>query len=184
MTFISRLFATIFALMVAGTACALTAATEQETHDWGVPPTSVPKTDPLHAPTPTSIPRGKTILAGELYEWMRSESPPVVIDLLGGEIRGRRGLPGAIYLGARPGLANFPEETKKRFATALDKLTSGDRSKAIVFYCLSSECWVSYNASIRAIEAGYTNVYWYRGGLSAWKELGYPGVQAKGYYPW
>ncbi len=39
---------------------------------------------------------------------------------------------------------------------------------------LSRECWVSYNAALRAINAGYTNVLWYRGGIEAWKAAGLP----------
>ena len=33
---------------------------------------------------------------------------------------------------------------------------------------------MSYNASLRAIALGYTNVLWYRGGIEAWKQAGLP----------
>ena len=33
---------------------------------------------------------------------------------------------------------------------------------------------MSYNAALRAINAGYTNVKWYRGGIEAWKAAGLP----------
>ncbi|MDQ6638660.1 MAG: rhodanese-like domain-containing protein, partial [Pseudomonadota bacterium] len=55
------------------------------------------------------------------------------------------------------------------FPKALERLTGGDKSRAVVFYCRSSSCWHSYNASLHAIEAGYTNVMWYRGGIDAWR---------------
>ena len=38
---------------------------------------------------------------------------------------------------------------------------------------------MSYNASLRAINLGYTNVLWYRGGIEAWKQAGLP-VQSSG----
>ena len=54
----------------------------------------------------------------------------------------------------------------------LDEVTGGDKAKPVVFYCLSQMCWLSYNAAMRAVEAGYTNVLWYRGGIESWKAAG------------
>lgn len=34
----------------------------------------------------------------------------------------------------------------------------------LVFYCHHHHCWLSYNAALRAIKLGYTNVMWYRWG--------------------
>jgi rhodanese-related sulfurtransferase len=44
----------------------------------------------------------------------------------------------------------------------------------IVFFCEGVGCWESYNAALRAEKMGFTRVYWYRGGLDAWKEAGLP----------
>src|SRR5262249_16667725 len=52
------------------------------------------------------------------------------------------------------------------------------RDTPLVFFCHSSKCWLSYNAALRAIGAGYTNVLWYRGGIAAWKAAGLPLVKA------
>jgi rhodanese-related sulfurtransferase len=49
-----------------------------------------------------------------------------------------------------------------------------DKAAAIVFYCNGTECWKSYKSSVRAIEAGYTNLYWYRDGFPDWKAKGLP----------
>ncbi len=54
-----------------------------------------------------------------------------------------------------------------------------NKQHPIVLYCLSPECWMSYNASLRAINLGYTNVLWYRGGIESWKKAGLP-VQTAG----
>lgn len=51
-------------------------------------------------------------------------------------------------------------------------MTGGNRETPLVLYCLSNQCWMSYNAALRAIHLGYTNVLWYRGGLEAWKAAG------------
>jgi rhodanese-related sulfurtransferase len=38
----------------------------------------------------------------------------------------------------------------------------------MVFFCANVRCWLSYNASLRAVRLGYTGVRWYRGGIEAW----------------
>ena len=53
-------------------------------------------------------------------------------------------------------------------AQLLEKDTGGAKDYPVVFYCEGPQCWESYNAALRARDAGYTNVYWYRGGLEAW----------------
>ena len=49
-----------------------------------------------------------------------------------------------------------------------------DKTSPIVFYCLSWECWLSYNAAMRAVALGYKNVFWYRGGYYSWFAAGLP----------
>lgn len=49
-----------------------------------------------------------------------------------------------------------------------------DKSKAMIFYCNGSPCWRGYKAAAASIKAGYKNVNWFRDGLPAWKEKGYP----------
>ena len=41
------------------------------------------------------------------------------------------------------------------------------------------ECWLSYNAALTATDLGYTNLYWYRGGISAWNQARLPVVRTK-----
>jgi PQQ-dependent catabolism-associated CXXCW motif protein len=171
--------AACLALIFAGSAHASPPSTRDEIRDWGVPPITSAKREDLHSPTPTTIPGGKTILASELYDAIRRDKPPVVIDVLGGELGTRSGLPGAIYMGDEVGKGRIGTEMRDRFRDALKKVTGGDKEKPLVFYCLSAQCWLSYNAALRAIAAGYTNVYWFRGGIEAWNELRYPSERAK-----
>ena len=48
----------------------------------------------------------------------------------------------------------------------------------VVVFCLSSQCWLSYNTALRLVAAGFTNVQWYRGGVEAWQGAGLPLVQS------
>jgi PQQ-dependent catabolism-associated CXXCW motif protein len=54
----------------------------------------------------------------------------------------------------------------------LMQATRGRKDMPLVFYCQSPQCWMSYNAALRAINAGFTNVLWYRGGVEAWRRNG------------
>lgn len=49
-----------------------------------------------------------------------------------------------------------------------------DKNKVMVFYCNGSPCWRGYKAAAASIKAGYRKVNWFRDGLPAWVEKGYP----------
>ncbi|HEX3916387.1 MAG TPA: TIR domain-containing protein [Caulobacteraceae bacterium] len=53
-----------------------------------------------------------------------------------------------------------------------------DRSTQLVFFCHNGSCPMSYQLAMQAIQAGYQNVYWYRGGFDAWAADGVPTVAA------
>lgn len=63
------------------------------------------------------------------------------------------------------------------FKSRLTKLTDGDLTRPIVFFCLR-DCWMSWNAGKRALEWGYTNVIWFSEGTDAWQEAGFSLVKA------
>lgn len=46
------------------------------------------------------------------------------------------------------------------------------RDTMLVFACNGPECWKSYKASKAALQAGYTRVHWFRGGLPEWRQAG------------
>ena len=56
----------------------------------------------------------------------------------------------------------------------LRELTANNPNRALVFFCQGARCWESYNAALRAIHAGFTAVYWYRGGVLAWEAADLP----------
>lgn len=137
-----------------------------EDKDWSVEPSTTPKRGSAHAPTPTSIPGARVIKTMELKTLLEINNRVIVVDVL--DSSSRRTVPGAFWMfGAGDG--RFYGGEKSRFAAAMAQLTAGDNKCPIVFVCKSSECWLSYNASLYALEAGYTDVIWYRGGSDAWR---------------
>jgi rhodanese-related sulfurtransferase len=53
-------------------------------------------------------------------------------------------------------------------------LASLNKADAVVFFCNGAECWKSFKASKAARDAGYTRVYWLRGGMPEWVAQGLP----------
>jgi len=159
-------------------ACALfvfcVAAKANELQDFGVAPTAQLRQGELSAPTPLEIPGARLIATSELRELMSgtAESRPVLFDVLGGEPH--LSLPGAIWVPGAGRGSSFDDDIQIRLAKLLDFTSRGVRGRALVFFCASLNCWLSYNAALRAVQLGYENVRWYRGGIEAWREAGGP----------
>ena len=51
------------------------------------------------------------------------------------------------------------------------------KSTPILFYCNGPKCGRSVHSSRKALECGYTGVYWFRGGFEEWKKKNYPYVK-------
>ena len=146
-----------------------------ERQDFGIAPTKQLHSGPMHGPTPASIPGGQVITTKGLSALVQGRQAPfLLLDVLGGT----QILPGALPAAwaAQPG--SYTDEIQQQFGQSLQQATRGNKATPLVLYCLSSHCWMSYNASLRAIELGYTNVLWYRGGLEAWQAAGFQTVQA------
>jgi PQQ-dependent catabolism-associated CXXCW motif protein len=143
-----------------------------EDQNSNIPPQTNIRPSDHHAPTPTSIPGGRVVTTASLAGVWQSASKPVLINLLTG--KSVRAIPGSVWLSGG-GLGNsFEDGWQPRLAQHLAALTGGNKAAPIVFYCLSSECWLSYNATLRALRLGYTNAMWYRGGITAWGAAGLP----------
>lgn len=137
-----------------------------EDKDWGISPTSNVKKKPYHSPTPTTIPGARVISTTELQQLLKENKDVLVVDVL--DSNARKSIPGAVWM-VGAGSGDFYMAEKERFAAAMDKLTDRNKSRPVVFLCISSECWLSYNASLHALDAGYKDVIWYRGGTDAWR---------------
>ena len=51
-----------------------------------------------------------------------------------------------------------------------------DRSAALLFYCNGVRCLRSSDSITRAVDWGYTNLFWFRGGWKEWTEKRLPVV--------
>ncbi|MEM9013982.1 MAG: rhodanese-like domain-containing protein [Pseudomonadota bacterium] len=142
-----------------------------ETQDFGVAATSQLHSGAMHGPTPTTIPGGIVITTQALHSTLQQNPQGIAIfDVLGGpEV-----LPGAMGAVAASTPGSFNDQTQQQFGGYLQQVTGGNKQTPVLFYCQSAQCWMSYNAALRAINMGYTQVLWYRGGIEAWKAAGLP----------
>ena len=141
-----------------------------EDANFGVEPDDTLHTD-LVAPTPRTVPGAKTIRTAGLAHLLSRVSPlliDVALDSWG------RSIPGAIGLQGTGHGANFSDSVQARFNRKIHDLTNGDRTKPIVVFCVNSERFTGYNLVLRLVALGYTDVYWYRGGVEAWQTNNLP----------
>ena len=144
---------------------------QSERQDFGIRPPKQLHAGAMHGPTPASIPGGQVITTPGLVALLQGRQLPFVLfDVLGQP----EALPGAVLAAWLSQAGAFDDAVQQQAAEMLKQATQGRKEVALVFYCLSRECWMSYNAALRAIQAGYTNVLWYRGGIEAWKSAGLP----------
>ena len=152
-----------------------------EDRDWGVAATTVLRRAPYTAPTPIEIPGARPVSTDELKRLLVAEAEkPLLFDVASGE--GHLTLAGGLWW---PGVGrgeNFLDTIQSEVATRLEEVTGGNKTRALAFYCVNSQCWLSYNASLRAVALGYTRVLWYRGGVQAWRAAGLPLGQVR--EPW
>lgn len=140
-----------------------------ERQDFGIQPTNQLHNGQMHGPTPASIPGGQLITTKGMVALVQGKQAPYFLfDVLGGPEMLPNAMPAA--WASQPGA--FNDQIQLQFSQMLAQGTQGRKDFPLIFYCLSNQCWMSYNAALRAINAGYTNVLWYRGGLEAWKAAG------------
>ena len=143
-----------------------------ERQDMGVAATRTLHGGAMHGATPNQIPGGQVITTKGLVALLQNPQgvQPLVFDVLGAPQQLPNALPAVPA--SQPG--SFSDQTQQQFGQWLQQVTRGSRDTPLVFYCQGPQCWMSYNASLRAINLGYRNVLWYRGGLEAWQRAGLP----------
>jgi TolB-like protein/class 3 adenylate cyclase/rhodanese-related sulfurtransferase/Flp pilus assembly protein TadD len=73
------------------------------------------------------------------------------------------------------GRGHIPGATNLLFHKVWDNLPQiVDLDEEVVFYCGGPDCHLSANSSAQALILGYTKVYYFAGGFSAWEDAGYP----------
>ena len=121
--------------------------------------------------TPTSLPGARIITAAEARQLIDKGTP--VYDVRVPEEFEIAHIPGSIsvpYGEASAKEVGFDASDDK---FALNKLPK-DKNAAFMMYCDGTICWKSYKSAVMAIQAGYKNVIWFRGGFPEWKEAGLP----------
>lgn len=140
-------------------------------------------------PTPESVPGGTRIMAADVAELVKANRA-VLIDVMpseGGRANPKTGqwylpkahsnIAGSTWL-ADVGQGVLTSDQSKYFSDNLAKLTQGNRSRAIIFYC-KADCWMSWNAVRRAAALGYQNIYWLSEGTDGWTDWGGTLIDAK-----
>ena len=146
------------------------------------------RTDDYRAPVPATVAGGRAIATDEAEHLWR-EKRAVFVDVLPAPRRPeglrpdalwkplpRRDIPGSLWL-PDIGRGALPEPLDAYFRAALGRATGGDKSAAVVLYCLA-DCWMSWNATKRAAAYGYTQLYWYREGTTGWEAAALPTEEA------
>lgn len=112
------------------------------------------------AESPKTIPGATTVLVAQAKALFDKGIPFIDVRKDKDWEAGR--VPGAVHL-----------ELKKVLSDeALSKVVKKDQE--VVLYCNGPKCMRSSKASAKAVGWGYSKIYYFRGGLPAWKAAGYP----------
>ena len=121
--------------------------------------------------TPTSLPGARIISAAEAKALIAKGVP--VYDVRMDEEFDTAHIPGAHSVPYKEGSAKEVGFDPADDQFALNKLPR-DKNAPFMMYCDGTICWKSYKSAVMAINAGWKNVYWFRGGFPEWKEAGLP----------
>ena len=123
--------------------------------------------------TPTNLPGAKVVNAAEVRQLIANGA--VFVDTrTEKEFKAKR-VPQAVFAPyLEKSLKDVVFDVKLDDFSALDKI---DKTKPTIFACNGAECWKSYKASKFALGRGFTQVYWFRGGLPEWEAAGQPAVK-------
>lgn len=148
-----------------------TAGYAGELADMGVQPKDTLESN-VGSPTPLSAPGAQRITTDEVRSLVAADRNVLLVDVLADAHQAT--IQGAHYIPAAGMPGSFNDNAQQQTVRALQTLTQGRTDRPLVFFCAGSSCWESYNAVLRARAAGYTRLYWYRGGLASWHAAGLP----------
>ncbi len=132
------------------------------------------------APLPEWAPGSTRIFAADLAALVKAKQA-VLVDVMAAEGGGydpatgewrltkiHDTIPGSIWL-PDVGRGRIDTRIESYFTSNLNRLTEGDKSRAIVIFC-RSDCWMSWNAVRRAALLGYQHIYWLPEGIDGWRD--------------
>jgi rhodanese-related sulfurtransferase len=120
--------------------------------------------------TPRVLDRVKIVSAEEVIELMKAGA--VLYDTRSEEEYRDKHVQGAKWL-------PYGEKSAKEvgFDSTKDTFKLGaiaDKNAPVIFACNGAECWKSYKSCVTAVNAGFTQVHWLRGGFPEWVAKGFP----------
>jgi rhodanese-related sulfurtransferase len=122
--------------------------------------------------TPATLEGGKIVTVKEVKKLV-DQGKTAIFDMRKVINFGKGHLPGAISLPYK----NKSEKVVD-FDASLDKVDftkfPGDKAKTLIFYSDGPKGWKSYKTAVQALRRGHTDVRWFRGGFSSWKQAGHP----------
>lgn len=101
----------------------------------------------------------KEISAKELYNELKSDKPPVLVNALASDAYMAKRIPGSI---------NIPAEKENIIKSVIP-----DRDQKIVVYCANSDCNASPTLAGKLMDLNYSNVHDFNAGLAGWRKEGY-----------
>lgn len=140
--------------------------------------------EPYRAPVPETLAGAVVVDAMAAHVlWQRGEvafvdvlpRAPKPVNLPAGTIwrdKPRLSIPGSVWL-PNTGYERIAPETEVYLRDGLAEVTAGDSGHPVLFFCLE-DCWMSWNVAKRALEMGYTKVYWFPEGTDGWAFEDYP----------
>lgn len=160
------------------------AALAESAPETEVPEPSDFRMDDYRKPVPKSLAGAKGVLTAEAGKKLMDEAHAVLIDVYPHAPKPpnlpastiwrdppHRSIKGAVWV-PNVGYGKISDETQAYFTRELERLSGSDKAKPVVFFCLR-DCWMSWNAAKRAMQMGYTAVYWLPDGSDGWEEAGY-----------
>jgi rhodanese-related sulfurtransferase len=129
----------------------------------------------MSALTPAEAPGARTVSVHQAACLIRNMGEDLMVIA---PMRDTLGLPGAHKLPFLGSSGTFQDQVQDATGTFAKSLRP---DRALLVYCHSDSCFLSYNAALRLAHAGSKKVYWMREGTRGWKEAGYPMTYANGF---
>ena len=123
--------------------------------------------------TPQNLPGATTVSAREAKCMLDKIGQDVLVLAV---VNDMETLPGAHKI-PWAGSGSDSPDMQQNFEERLLALANGDKTKPLLVYCHHVRCFLSYNAALRAVNAGFSNVHWLRAGSQGWASAGYAFVE-------
>lgn len=171
----------IHALIALAACWALVVSAAAEPADMSFDPATGYRIAHYRAAVPDSVPGGTRVDRDRVDALIKDGA--ILLDVMPSEGAGadpisgkwrlsrpHQSIPGAIWL-PDVGRGQLKDGLEKYLQSNVAKLTSEDRSKALIVFC-QSDCWMGWNAVQRISKFGYTNIFWFPEGTDGWVEWG------------